>query len=125
MSFSLKGKEFTPNGANSFIYENTINDISGKVKVSHSLVVERLLGVEARCILAQNIKSGVHISPFAVLSFPDSKQIPIYCWGDRERFPIVGWPNSVSNFRPSGDFVQDHRVDLPTRPRKKDQKIKK
>ena len=31
----------------------------------------------------QHMKDGAHPSPFAALSFPDSKKIPIYFWVDR------------------------------------------
>ena len=31
------------------------------------------------------MKGGAHPSPFAALSFANSKKVPIYCWFDRER----------------------------------------
>ena len=37
------------------------------------------------------MKSGAYPSPFAGLPFPNSKKVPIYCWVDRERFPVVAW----------------------------------
>ena len=30
------------------------------------------------------MKGGAHPSPFAALSFPNLKKVPIYCWVDRE-----------------------------------------
>ena len=35
-------------------------------------------------------KGGAHPAPFAASFFPDSKKLPIYCWVDRESFPVVG-----------------------------------
>ena len=29
------------------------------------------------------MKGGAHPSPFAALSFPNSKKVPIYCWVDK------------------------------------------
>ena len=29
------------------------------------------------------MKGGAHPSPFAALSFPNSKKVPIFCWVDR------------------------------------------
>ena len=40
------------------------------------------------------MKGGAHPSPFAALSFPNSKKVPIYCWVDREGFPVVAALNS-------------------------------
>ena len=37
----------------------------------------------------QHVKGGAHPSPFAALSFPGSKNVPIYCWDDQESFPVA------------------------------------
>ena len=77
-----------------------------KVKVSYSLEVERVVGgLEAHC---RHMNGGAHPSPFApfaTLSFPDSKQVPIYCWVDRESFLVIKWPCLSLNSWPSGNWV--------------------
>ena len=40
--------------------------------------------------LAQHIKGGTYSFPLAALSFADSKQVPNYCWVDRDCFPVTG-----------------------------------
>ena len=37
----------------------------------------------------QLMKGGAHPSPFAALAFPNSKKVPIFCWVDRESFPVT------------------------------------
>ena len=44
--------------------------------------------------LAQLMK---HQSPFVALSFPNLKKIPIYCWVDRESFPVLSWQSQALN----------------------------
>ena len=63
------------------------------------------------------MKGGAHPSPPAALSFPTSKKVPIYCWVDRESFPVVVWRSPASNLRPYGDFLHRNRAALTTRPR--------
>ena len=53
------------------------------VKVSHSLIAVGAVGVRIPLYLAQQMKGGAHPSPFAALSFPDSKKAPNYCWFNR------------------------------------------
>ena len=62
-----------------------------KVKVSHSLISIRSRGGGSTISWAQLMKGGAHPSPFAALSFPNSKKVTIYCRVDRESFPIVAW----------------------------------
>ena len=49
--------------------------------------------VGARCPLyLRNSRWGRdHPCLFAALSYPDLKEVPIYCWADRESFPFVWW----------------------------------
>ena len=55
-----------------------------KVKVSHSLMAIGAVGVRVPTVTwAQLMKGGAHPSPFAALSFPNSKKVPIFCWVDR------------------------------------------
>ena len=42
------------------------------------------------------MKGGAHPSPFAALSFPNSKKVPIYCWVDRESFPAAAQRSRAS-----------------------------
>ena len=35
------------------------------------------------------MKDGTYTSPFAVLSSPVTKKVPIYCWVYRQSFPVV------------------------------------
>ena len=62
------------------------------------------------------MKGGAHPSPFAALSFPDSKKVPIYCWVDRESFPVVMAKPSLE-LTPY-DFLHHNRAALTTRPRR-------
>ena len=61
------------------------------------------------------MKGGAHPSPFTALAFPDSKKVPIYCWVDRENFPVVKWRSPASNSRPYSDF-KHHQATLTIRP---------
>ena len=54
--------------------------ITKYVKVSHSLIAVGAVGIRIPLYLAQQMKGGAHPSPFAALSFPDSKKVPNYCW---------------------------------------------
>ena len=63
-----------------------------KVKISHSLIAIRAVGVESHCILGTS----------------NEKRIPIYCCVDRQSFPVVGWRSPVSNSQPSGDFLHHY-----------------
>ena len=56
------------------------------IKVSHSLIAVGTLGLS----WAQQMKDKAHLSPFAALSFSDSKKVPIYCLVGIESFPVVG-----------------------------------
>ena len=44
------------------------------------------------------MKGRAHSLPFTALFFPDSKQVSIYCWVDRESFPFFRWPGSVAQW---------------------------
>ena len=57
------------------------------------------------------MKSGVHASTFAALSFLNSKKYPVYCWVDKGSFPVPGWLKSDSNNRP----LCQNRIALTTR----------
>ena len=46
------------------------------VWISHSLIAGWEVGLEAHCILGIADEGGAHHSPFAALSFPDSKKVP-------------------------------------------------
>ena len=50
------------------------------------------------------MKGGAYLSPFAALSFPNSKKVPIYCWVDRESFPVAAWRSRASNSRDTATF---------------------
>ena len=50
------------------------------------------------------MKGRAHPSPFPALSFPNSKKVLIYCWVDRESFPVVAWRSPVSNSRFTATF---------------------
>ena len=45
------------------------------------------------------MKGGAHPTPFAALSFPYSKKVPIYSCVDRKSFPVLAWRSSASNSR--------------------------
>ena len=75
-----------------------------KVKVSHSLIAVGQWGLESHCILGTADKGGAHPSPFAALSFPNSKKVPIFCWVDRESFPVAAWRSRASNSRDTATF---------------------
>ena len=63
------------------------------------------MGVESPTISwAQLIKGGAHVSPFAALSFPYSKKVPIFCWVNRESFPVAAWRSRASNSRDTTTF---------------------
>ena len=68
-----------------------------KGKGFHSLIAvgEVGEGLEAHSILGTADEGGAHPSPFASLSFSDSKKVHIYCLVDRRRFLVVGWRNTV------------------------------
>ena len=51
------------------------------------------------------MKGGAHPSPFAALSFPNSKKVPIYWWVDRASFSIATWLY--------GDFLHHSRAAGP------------
>ena len=50
--------------------------------------------------LARHIEGTAHPSPLAALCFPDSKQVPIYCWVARESFELSDSQARVSNSLP-------------------------
>ena len=56
------------------------------------------------------MKGGAHPSPFAALSFPNSKKVPIYCSVDRESFPVAAWPRRASNSRDTATFCAIRRL---------------
>ena len=43
------------------------------------------------------MKGGAHPSPFAALSFSNAIKVTIYCWVERESFPVVAWRSPGSN----------------------------
>ena len=49
-----------------------------EIKVSHNVVTVGTVGAGRHRIFG--VASGAYPSPFAVLCFPDSKQVPIYFW---------------------------------------------
>ena len=61
------------------------------------------------------MKGKAHSSPFAALSFLVRKKVPIYCWVDKEKFPVVGWRSPGSISRPFGDILHHYRAFLTTR----------
>ena len=60
------------------------------VKFSHSLKALAQWGLKV------HLSTADYPAPFVALSFPDSKKQPIYCWVDRDSFPVVGWRSLVS-----------------------------
>ena len=63
------------------------------VKVSHSIVTVGAVGARGPLYLLEHS----YPSLLTVSSFPESKQVPIYCWVDRESFPVTRWPNTGLN----------------------------
>ena len=63
------------------------------------------------------MNGGAHTSPFAALSFPDSKKAPTHCKVDKESFPVVAWRSPTSNSRPHDDFLHQKQAALTTRVR--------
>ena len=59
------------------------------------------------------MKDGAHLSPLVALSFPDPKKVPIYCWVDRQSFPVVGWQSPGSNSR-LANFLHHNRNTVTT-----------
>ena len=51
-----------------------------------------------------------HSFPFAALSFPNSNKLSIFCWVDRESFPVAAWRSRASNSRFYGDFLHRSRA---------------
>ena len=43
------------------------------------------------------MKGRAHSSSSAALVCPNSKEVPIYFWVDRESFPVVAWRSPASN----------------------------
>ena len=97
---------------NSFLYEVTPNDKGSKtengrlvsfncilfhrrvkkVKISHSLTAVGQYGLEANFILGTaDDRQSPSFSPlsFLCLISPTFNKVPIYCWAERESFPIV------------------------------------
>ena len=44
------------------------------------------------------MKGRAHVSPFTALSFPNLKKEPMYCWVDRESFPVVEAKSQSHNY---------------------------
>ena len=61
------------------------------------------------------MEGETHPSPFASLSFLNSKKVPIHCWVDREGFPIVAWRIPASILRLYGDFLHHNQAALTIR----------
>ena len=60
------------------------------VKIFHSL----------NAVGAQQMKGGALSSLFAALFIPDSKNVLIYCWIDRQNFPVVCLQSIALNSQP-------------------------
>ena len=58
------------------------------------------------------MKGGAHPSPFAALSFTNSKKVPLYCWVDRESFPAAAWRSRASNSRDTALTTRPRRLSL-------------
>ena len=71
------------------------------------------MGLEASVSRTQHLKGGVHAAPFAALSYPNSKQVPIYCWADGE---TVFQSSDEAQFRTmnSNDFLNHNGGALTT-----------
>ena len=65
----------------------------------------------------QLMSGGAHPSPFAALSFTNSKKVPIYCWVDRE-FSSRRMAKPSLELTRYGDFLRYSRAALTTRPRR-------
>ena len=63
------------------------------------------------------MKGGAHPSPFAALSFPNSKKVPIFCWVDRE-FSSRRMAQPSLELTRYGDFLHHSRAALTTQPRR-------
>ena len=86
------------------------------VKVSHSLTGIGAMGLKAHSILGTtDERLGGHPFPFAALSLPALKQVPIYCWVDRKCFPVIGWESQGLISLPSSDFLHHTQITLTTR----------
>ena len=85
-----------------------------KIKVCHNVVAVGTVGRGGG-----TVPCGAHLSSFAVLWFPDSKQVPIYCWADREfstrRIAKPGF--ELTTFRRLSTSLPHNRVVLTTRSR--------
>ena len=63
-------------------------------------------GFESHCILGT---ADERRSPSLI-----RKKVPIYCWVDRESFPVVAWRSPASNSRPYCDFLHHYLAALTT-----------
>ena len=63
------------------------------------------------------MKGGAHSSPFAALSFPNSKNVPIFCWVDRQ-FSSRRMAKPSLELTRYGDFLRHNRAALTTPPRR-------
>ena len=67
-----------------------------KIKVSQRLTAVEPVG---------GVKGGINPSPFAALSFPVSKKVPIDWWVNNESISLVGRRNPGAVSRPLGNFL--------------------
>ena len=61
------------------------------------------------------MKGGAHPSPFAALSFPNSKKVPIFCWVEFSSRRMAQPSLELTRY---GDFLHHSRAALTTRPRR-------
>ena len=59
--------------------------------------------------LEQHVEGRSHLSPFAAVSFPDPRKVPIYCWVYRVFQSSDGKARAL-------DFLHHNRTSLITRP---------
>ena len=55
-----------------------------------------------------------HPSPSTALSFPDSKKVPIYCWGDEREFSSLSDGETDTISGPPGNFLHHNLASLTT-----------
>ena len=118
VSEEVLSARFTARSFREPLYRGTcINNSDKKVKVSHSLIAVGT--VESHCILMST--ADERRSPFlsfCCLSLQCFEKVSIYCWVDRESFPVVAWRSPASKSQPYGGFLHHNRAALTTRLRR-------
>ena len=84
---------------------------------SSSLVLQPTKGVTDRRTDGQT-DGPKAICPLNFFEVGGIKNVLIYCWIDREGFPVVAWRSPVSISRPYSDFLYPNRAAPTTRPRR-------